>query len=516
MGRANGVFINMLSKFDDSGIKSAQKGFGGLKKTIGAIGIGMGLKQVTDLLLESAKAASADAKSVKLMNMQLTKNAGATKGSLKQNDKFIESLSLQTGILDDDLRPSLSKFGNVTHNVSQAQKLLKLSLDVTAGSGKSQTKVANALAKAYAGNTKSLIGMFPELKNSKDALGDLTKEFAGAALTNADPFMRFNNSIDILKESLGAIILPMISDFVDYISKKGGLIDSVKQFFKDVNNPDSKTGKAFKELKTSVVKVFKAVKGFFDFIGGGDTAKGIIAVSEAVLGVVLAMKAFAFISTAVEIALGIINGELIVLDGALTATGWTLIVAAILAVIAGITWLATQTTFFQDTWTVMVAIFQDGISKIVWAWDMVKTGFSIAFEFIGKMFKGYVNFWIGLFESFVNGISNGINGMLGGLNMILDGVKTASFGAIDLHVNNIPMVKLPRLAKGGIVMPSPGGTNVTVGEGGRPEAIVPLNGRNGFGNTVNIYVTAADPKAVVDAVSRYVKGNGKLPSAWGR
>jgi hypothetical protein len=76
--------------------------------------------------------------------------------------------------------------------------------------------------------------------------------------------------------------------------------------------------------------------------------------------------------------------------------------------------------------------------------------------------------------------------------------------------------KGPRLAKGGIVMPSPGGTNVTVGEGGQAEAIVPLNGRNGFGNTVNIYVTAADPKAVVDAVSKYVKGNGKLPSAWGR
>jgi len=516
MGRAQGVFINMLSKFDDSGIKNAQKGFGGIKKTLAGIGAGIALKQIGDLLLDSAKAASADAKSIKLMNMQLTKNAGATKDSLKQNDKFIQSLSLQTGILDDDLRPSLSKFGNVTHNVGKAQKLLKLQLDVVAGSQKSGTKVANALAKAYAGNTKSLIGMFPELKNSKDALGDLTKEFAGDALANADPFMRFNNSIDILKESLGAIILPMIAGFVDYISKSGGLIDTVQKFFKEVNDPNTKTGKAFKELKQTVMKVFKAVKGFFDFIGGGNTAQGIIAVAEAVLGVVLAMKAFAFISTAVEIALGIINGELIVLDGALTATGWTLVVAAIVAVIAGITWLATQTSFFQDTWTVMVAIFQDGISKIVWAWDMVKTGFSIAFEFIGKMFKGYVNFWIGLFESFVNGISNGINGMLGGLNMVLDGVKTASFGSIDLHVNNIPMVKLPRLAKGGIVMPRPGGTNVTVGEAGSAEAIVPLNGRNGFGTTVNIYVTAADPKAVVDAVSKYVKGNGKLPSAWGR
>jgi len=105
--------------------------------------------------------------------------------------------------------------------------------------------------------------------------------------------------------------------------------------------------------------------------------------------------------------------------------------------------------------------------------------------------------------------------MLGGLNSVLDGIKTASAGTISLHVPNIPNLKLPKLAKGGIVMPSPGGTNVTVGEGGSPEAIVPLNGKNGFGNVINIHVYSADPKAVVDAVSQYVKINGKVPSSWG-
>jgi len=146
----------------------------------------------------------------------------------------------------------LAKFGNVTKNVRQAQKLLKLSLDVTAGSGKSQTKVANALAKAYAGNTKSLIGMFPELKNSKNALADLTKEFSGAALANADPFMRFNNSMDILKEKLGKLVLPLITDFVDNISQPGGLVDVVGKFFEAVGNPKTEVGKAFLKLGDAV------------------------------------------------------------------------------------------------------------------------------------------------------------------------------------------------------------------------------------------------------------------------
>jgi hypothetical protein len=67
--------------------------------------------------LDAAKAAAADEKSTRLLNIQLARNAGATAASLKENDRFIESLSLQTGIMDDDLRPAMARFGNVTGNV---------------------------------------------------------------------------------------------------------------------------------------------------------------------------------------------------------------------------------------------------------------------------------------------------------------------------------------------------------------------------------------------------------------
>jgi hypothetical protein len=312
------VIVKLLSKFDDSGIKKAQHGFGGLKKVIGGIAIGAALKQVGDVLLDAAKAASADAKSTKLLNMQLTKNAGATKDSLKQNDKFIESLSLQTGILDDDLRPSMAKFGNVTKNVKQAQKLLTLSLDVTAGSGKSQTKVANALAKAYAGNTKSLIGMFPELKNSKDALGDLTKEFSGAALVNADPFMKFNNSMDILKEKLGNLVLPMIADFVTELTKPGGVVETVGKFLTDLANPKTEPGKMFKDIKDAVKDAFQQVKDFFALFGGGDAMKGFANVATQLvkmLPALLAIKGIMFLASAANsiknlaIAIGLIQAK---------------------------------------------------------------------------------------------------------------------------------------------------------------------------------------------------------------
>jgi hypothetical protein len=452
------VIVKLLSKFDDSGIKKAQGGFKGLGKVIAAAGIGLGISQLTD----AAKAASADAKSQLLLATQLKRSTDATDAQVAANESYLQTLSNQLGILDDELRPSMSRFARVTGDVQKAQQLLQVTLDASAGSGLNQEKVAKAVAQAYNGNTAALKRMFPELKNSKDVLGDLAAEFEGFAAKKADPFAKFNVSMDNFKEQIGSFILPMLVELMRVLSMPG-----VKEF------------------------------------------------GLTILAIVAATKVWTAVTAALAVVQGILASETLVLAGALTAVGWTLIVAAILAVIAGITYLATQTTFFQDTWEKMVVIFQASIKWMSGAWGVVSSAFTTAFDFIGKAFKGYVNFWIGMFEGFINGVINGINGMLGGLNSVLDGVKAASFGAIDLHVNNIPNLNLPKLAKGGIVMPSPGGTNVTVGEGGRPEAIIPLGSRSGLGSTVNIYVQSADPRAVVDAVSKYVKGNGRLPTAWG-
>ena len=268
------VIIKLLSKFDDSGLKKAKSGFGGLSKTLGAIGIGFGLKQLTDGLLDAAKAAAADEKSTRLLNIQLTRNAGATAASLKENDKFIESLSLQTGIMDDDLRPAMARFGNVTGNVKEAQKLLTMSLDGAAGSGKNIETVSKAVSKAYAGNTTSLKKLFPELSKSKDVLGDFAKTYSGLAAENADPFMKFNNSMDILKEKLGTVVLPILLDFIDEISKPGGAIEVVGKFFDDVANPKTDVGQTFVEIKDAVGEVIEAVKTFFGYFGDGDAIEG--------------------------------------------------------------------------------------------------------------------------------------------------------------------------------------------------------------------------------------------------
>jgi len=293
------LIASILSKFDDSGIKKAKHEFGGLKKVAAGLGIGMGLKAITEGLLDAAKAAAADKKSMDILNSILTKNAHATKAQVKQNNNFIDSLSIQSGIVDDDLRPSMGKFARVTGNVSQAQKLLKTALNASAYAGVPLEKVSTALAKAYTGNTSSLIRLFPELKKSKDAINDLSVASEGFAQKNADPFMRFNNAMDTLKESLGYVILPMISDFVDEISKPGGLIDITKKYLEDLSDPKTEAGATFKSIKDAVEQTFGAVKDFFALFGGGDAMKGFANVAESLikmLPALIALKGILFLS----------------------------------------------------------------------------------------------------------------------------------------------------------------------------------------------------------------------------
>jgi hypothetical protein len=295
------VIVKLLSKFDDSGIKKAKGSFGGLKKTIGAIGIGIGISQITDLLMESAKAASADQKSTQLLNTQLVRNANATKAQIKGSDKFIERLSLQTGIMDDDLRPSMGKLVRVTKDVDKAQELLALSLDAATVSGKPLDSVATSIAKAFAGNTTSLIKMFPELKKSKDLFDDLAKTVGGAAIQQADPFSKFNNSMDILKEKLGNAVLPLINDFIDYISKPGGAVEQVGKFLDDLSNPKSEAGKVFTDIKNAVKDAFGYVKDFFALFGNGDAMKGFANVASSLikaLPALLALKGILMLASA--------------------------------------------------------------------------------------------------------------------------------------------------------------------------------------------------------------------------
>ena len=140
----------------------------------------------------------------------------------------------------------------------------------------------------------------------------------------------------------------------------------------------------------------------------------------------------------------------------------------------------------------------EGFRNVV---DAVFSGIKVGFDFVVSYFKTLLTIYKGIF----NGIASLWNNSIGKLSFKFPSF-VPGFGGKGFDVPNIPM-----LADGGIVRSA---TLAVIGEAG-PEAVVPLSragefGMGGGGN-VTINVNGGDPQAVVDALKRYMKTNGKVP-----
>jgi hypothetical protein len=244
------------------GIKRSQKGLSGFEKTtkkvsgsiskaLGGFGIALGASALISGLTNATKAAAEDLKQQKLLAGQLKRTTGATKAQVKGAENFIDTLSKQTGILDDDLRPALANAVRGSGSLEKGQKLLQIALDGSVASGKPLDTVLNALIKANNGNTQSLYKLAPELKKTKGGIDDYAKSVKGAAEAGADPFAKFNVAIENLSESFGALLLPYVEQFVTFLTEE--VIPAVEDFIGDVSNPNTDVGKTFIAIKKAIV-----------------------------------------------------------------------------------------------------------------------------------------------------------------------------------------------------------------------------------------------------------------------
>ena len=180
--------------------------------------------------VEGVKAAIADEKAQTQLALALENATGATKGAIAATEQFILQTSLATGVADDELRPALGRLARSTGDVTAAQDLLKTALDVATATGKPLEAVAQALGKAYDGNTTSLgrlgIGLSSaELKTMSftDVQGKLTDLFGGAAAANADTYSgriaRMQIAFDEAKETIGFALLPILEKLMKFINQ---------------------------------------------------------------------------------------------------------------------------------------------------------------------------------------------------------------------------------------------------------------------------------------------------------
>jgi hypothetical protein len=307
---AGAIVLPIITKLDSKGFTNAKKGLAGLKGAIAGLGIAAGAIKLGQLGFEFAKMANQDKVSQDLMNASLKKTTRTTEAGMKANEAFIQTLSNQVGILDDNLRPALAGLARVTGSTNKAQKLLKVSLDASAMSGKPLEATSKAVAKAYAGNTTALKKMFPELAKAEAKfiavhgaaktvaqktdlarfmLAALAKEAAGQALIKATPFDKFNTAMDNMKEKLGSIVLPKLTEVLTKAVQPGGAFDKVSKFIDQMGNPNTKAGRAFQEIKDGAKAAGDAIGGFLKFFKA-DTMSGFINFVEKIVVLATAYK----------------------------------------------------------------------------------------------------------------------------------------------------------------------------------------------------------------------------------
>ena len=238
----------------------------------------------TKLAVDGVKAAIEDEQAQTQLALALENATGATNAQIKATEDSILQMSLATGVADDKLRPALGRLVRSTGDITKAQDLLAIALDVSTATGKPLEGVATALSKAYDGNTAALgklgVGLSSaELKTMsfEQVQGRLSELFGGAAAANADTYAgkiaRVQVAFDEAKETLGQALLPILDKFLGFINENalpaiqaftaafsltegdgfGKTISDVASTIKQVVTP------IFDGIKTIIDKVKKAV-----------------------------------------------------------------------------------------------------------------------------------------------------------------------------------------------------------------------------------------------------------------
>jgi phage-related protein len=475
---------------------------------------------------------------------RFSKNLMSAQGDVKKT----ADLSALLGTNIDDAHGKLKPMSELLPAVADKFKEMPNGIEKTALAvqlfGRSGTQMIPFLNKGSEGIT--------ELTAEAQKMGiTLTGDNINAFAESRKATREWNATIQGLQVQIGAGLLPIIEGFQNALRDTLiPLIEKVtawvKLHQKDLENLGqsikatllpilSGFAEAIKNVVTWVIKNKETVMILLGVIGL--IVAAIVVYRTSMVAVKLAQEAWSTVMGIWKVATVAATAVQWLFNAAMDANPITLVIIAVVALIAAIIWIATQTTWFQDIWKAAMAGIQiafkavgDFISgvfnwigqnwptllailtgpiglAVAWIithWTQVTDFFKTFVGVLGQIFGNIGNFIGGVFKGAMNFVIDGLNTFLGfvntfidGIDVALDGIKTISGGAINLHVNHL--AKLPHLAEGGIVMPTPGGRPIIAGDGKEPEAVIPLSKLNSVGHggpTVNYY---AAPNTSIDS-----------------
>jgi hypothetical protein len=288
--------------------RSVKKTAVGISRAMGAIGVGFGIAGLTNM----AKAAADDRESMVKLETAIRNATNATDDQIAASDKYVQSLSNQLGILDDDLRPALQKLVLATGDLAQAQSLLPLAADLAASANVDLTTATNVLSKAVNGNMTALYKLMPALKGVNDPMAELQKLTAGSAeaAANSNPWKRLEVVFGNLTETIGTYLLPYLSRLSEWLATEEGqdkletLANGFGQLFTNIGNLIQFLGDTIwiSATITGLVVLIKTYKAVYLAIKAIYTATKAAAIADFVANGLKAGKSWVAIVSAITSA----------------------------------------------------------------------------------------------------------------------------------------------------------------------------------------------------------------------
>ena len=287
------VRIPILFQLNKLGLVGAQKELRKLQNQTKSFGltstlsIGAASAALAAYTKRSVAAAVADQKAQATL-AQTLKNVGQAFAT-DSVTRYIDSLQRATGVSEELLRPAFEKLVRATGDVSEAQRLLNLTLDITASTGKSTEAVSASLSKAFLGQTQALgrlgIGLTKaELKTDsfEQITNKLTVLFAGQAGVAAGTYAGQLNILGVAAQEASETIGVALINSLTNLSGQNGVkdlaaqMDGLAQSTANVITNLGKMAKFAKDIAPTAL-VLGTVAAAFVTIGTGGTALAVAA-----------------------------------------------------------------------------------------------------------------------------------------------------------------------------------------------------------------------------------------------
>ena len=231
MGRKE-VAVDFITRLKDKGFKDLEKNSKKSVKTLQKFGKVLGLTfsavALTAFVKKSAQQFAELEKNTRRLESELGQLGLAFASSLATD--FTRSLALSSGVSQDKLIPALQKLVQTTYTLTDAQKLLTLSTEISKRKGLELEQVSNALSRAFVGDYKALVNLrigFERAevqgKNFQEILSQLQTEFGSK---QADTFADKINKLAVAFEETQVAIG---KGFVEGLEKSGLSIEDTQE-----------------------------------------------------------------------------------------------------------------------------------------------------------------------------------------------------------------------------------------------------------------------------------------------